>query len=73
MPPVTTANVALVTAATSPDSTAPSWFDAPMKSMFTLLTRPRNSSGVLSCTVVCRSTTLTWSAIPMNMYTATER
>ena len=66
-PPQTTANGALVAAATKPDSTAPSWFEAPMKSMFTAVTRPRSSSGVASCTTVARSTTLTWSATPAIM------
>ena len=66
-PPLTTANVALVAAATKPDSAAPSWFDAPMKSRFTALTRPRSSSGVESWMAVLRMTTLTWSATPTSM------
>ena len=47
-PPLTTANGALVSAATNPDSAAPSWFDAPMKRRLTALTRPRSASGVES-------------------------
>jgi hypothetical protein len=46
MPPLTTAKVALVIAATKPDSMAPTWLEALMKIMLTALTRPRSSSGV---------------------------
>ena len=66
-PPLTTAKVALVAAATKPDSTPPSWLDAPMNTMFTELTRPRSASGVASWMVVWRITTLTWSAMPTAM------
>ena len=59
MPPLTTAKVGLVRCATKPDSAAPSWLLAPMKIMFTALTRPRSSSGVDSWTAVERITTLT--------------
>jgi hypothetical protein len=45
-----------------PDSNSPSWFDVPMKSELTALTRPRISSGVSSCTSEERTTTLTTSA-----------
>ena len=63
-PPLTTAKVALVAAARKPDSTAPSWFEAAMKIMFTAETRPRSASGVESWIAVWRITTLTWSAMP---------
>ena len=53
-----------MSAATKPDSIAPSWFEAPMKIMLIELTRPRSASGVVSWTIVLRITTLTWSAIP---------
>jgi len=47
-----------------PDSNSPSWFDVPMKSELTALTRPRISSGVYSCSRKERTTTLTTSALP---------
>jgi hypothetical protein len=67
-PPDTIENCVLVSWATTPDSTAPSWFDAPMNSALTLVTRPRSSSGVVSWIAVLRITTLTPSAAPAMAY-----
>lgn len=48
-----------------PDSNAPISFDEPMKIPFTAETRPRISSGVASCKMVCLITTLTLSNAPV--------
>ncbi len=61
MPPTTTAGTAPISAAATPDSNAPSSFDALMKTISTAVTRPRNSSGVTSGRIVERRTTLTVS------------
>ncbi len=50
----TTAGTAPMSAAATPDSKAPSSFEAPMKTAFTALTRPRMPSGVSSCTSMWR-------------------
>src|SRR5260221_465218 len=50
----------------TPDSKPPSSLDVPMKRLFTADTRPRFSSGVSSCTSVCRTMTLTLSTKPLN-------
>ncbi len=62
MPPSTTAGTAPIKAAATPDSNAPSSFDALMKTISTALTRPRSSSGVTSGRIVWRRTTLTMSS-----------
>ena len=51
-PPVTTAKTALLAAATSPDSSAPSSLEALMKTELTPVTRPRRLSGVLTWIIV---------------------
>ena len=53
-PPITTAGTAPTSAAATPDSNAPSSFEALMKTISTALTRPRSSSGVTSGRIVCR-------------------
>ncbi len=50
--------------ATRPDSNPPSSLEVPIKRLFTAETRPRFSSGVSSCTKVCRTTTLMLSVAP---------
>ena len=50
-----------MSAAATPDSNAPSSFDALMKTISTAFTRPRSSSGVTSGRIVERRTTLTMS------------
>ena len=60
-PPSTTAGTAPMSAAATPDSNAPSSFDALMKTISTAVTRPRSSSGVTSGRIVERRTTLTVS------------
>ena len=64
MPPNRTAGMAPNHWAVTPDSNCPTSFDAPMKTILTALTRPRISSGVPSCTSVCRTITLTMSQAP---------
>ena len=64
MPPRTTAGTVPNQPAVTPDSNSPNWFEAPMKTMSTALTRPRISSGVMSCTSVARITTLIMSEAP---------
>ena len=64
MPPSTTEPTGPSSAAVAPDSNSPSWFDPPMNTELTALTRPRISSGVSSCTSDWRITTLTMSAAP---------
>ena len=72
-PPATTAGtVPISAAAASPDSNAPSWFDALMNTISTALTRPRRSSGVASATVVERMLTLTMSAKPLTASASSE-
>ncbi len=63
-PPTTTAGTAPISAAATPDSNAPSSFDALMKTISTAFTRPRSSSGVTSGRIVERRTTLTMSTAP---------
>ena len=62
MPPITTAGTAPSSAAATPDSNAPSSFDARMNTDSSALTRPRSSGGVSSGTSVPRISTLTMSA-----------
>src|SRR5262249_20383252 len=62
--PRRTAGTAPTTAATSPETNAPSWFDVPVNSECTALTRPSIVTGVLICTSEERITTLTTSAAP---------
>ena len=64
IPPTTTAGTAPITAAATPDSNAPSSFDALMKTISTAVTRPRSWSGVTSGRIVWRRTTLTVSTAP---------
>src|SRR5665213_3309124 len=63
-PPATTAVTVPTSAATTPDSNAPSSFDALTKTISTAFTRPRSSFGVTSATVVLRMLTLTMSTKP---------
>src|SRR5581483_7185138 len=72
IPPATTANTGVVSIASAPDSNAPSWFDDWMNTRFTADTRPRTSSGVYSCTTVCRITTLMLSIAPTPTSAASE-
>src|SRR5579862_1056852 len=53
-PPATTAGTAPTSAAATPDSNAPSSFEALMNTHSTALTRPRSSFGVANATVVER-------------------
>src|SRR6185436_2106180 len=53
-PPITTDGTVPHHDAVTPDSNSPSSFEAPMKTLFTALTRPRISSGVSSWTSRCR-------------------
>src|SRR5450432_798768 len=64
MPPPTTDTTGPSSAALAPDSNPPSSFEVSMKTLFTADTRPRISSGVRSCTSVCRTTTLIMSSPP---------
>ena len=64
IPPITTAGTAPISAAATPDSNAPSSFEALMKTISTAFTRPRTSSGVTSGRIVERRTTLTRSKAP---------
>jgi hypothetical protein len=59
-------------AAVNPDSSAPNSFDVPMKILFTDETRPRISSGVISCTIEPRMITLTLSNAPMRKSTPSD-
>ena len=72
-PPIRTAGTVPTSEATRPDSKAPSWFEVPVKSECTALTRPRISSGVRSCTSETRMTTLTTSAAPRTESATSER
>ena len=63
-PPRRTAGTAPISAAATPDSNAPSSFEALMKTISTAVTRPRSSSGVTSGRIVWRRTTLTMSTAP---------
>ena len=71
MPPRTTAEAGPSSWPTTPDSKAPSSFDAPMKTASTASTRPRLSAGVASGTRVDRMNTLTASA-PESARSATK-
>ncbi|GEM_PF-1613800 len=51
--------------AASPDSNAPSWLEALMKTISTAPTRPRSRSGVASATVVDRIFMLNRSTKPL--------
>src|SRR5215813_12284836 len=64
MPPRSTDGTVPTSAATSPDSNAPSWFEVPVKSECTALTRPRIVSGVRIWTREARMTTLTTPDAP---------
>jgi hypothetical protein len=63
-PPTTTEPTGRTRRRSRPTRTRPSWLLAPMNIELTAPTRPRISSGVSSCTSVCRTTTLTMSAPP---------
>jgi hypothetical protein len=64
IPPTTTAGTAPISAAATPDSNAPSSFEALMNTLSTALTRPRTEFGVTGGRMVARSTTLTMSTAP---------
>ena len=53
-PPITTAGTAPISAAASPDSNAPSSFEALMNTPSTALTRPSSAFGVARATTVER-------------------
>ena len=72
IPPATTLVTVPTSAATAPDSKAPSSFEALMKTISTALTRPRSSFGVISATVVERMLTLIMSTNPAMPSAATE-
>src|SRR5262249_18221415 len=71
-PPITTEGTVPNHAAVTPDSNSPSWFDEPMNTELTALTRPRISSGVCSWTSDDRITTLTMSDAPSSTSAASE-
>src|SRR5207253_6818253 len=64
IPPATTETTGPNSAAVNPDSNAPNSLDVPIKILFTDETRPRISSGVISCTMEPRMITLTLSNAP---------
>ncbi len=72
MPPATTAVTLPTSAATTPDSKAPSSFDALMNTISTAPTRPRSSFGVTSATVVERMFMLIMSTKPLTASAASE-
>src|SRR2546426_11038097 len=72
-PPMRTAGTAPRSAAVRPDSNSPSWFDVPVNSECTALTRPRIASGVRICTSETRMTTLTTSEAPRTASASSER
>ena len=55
MPPITTAGTVPISAAETPARNSPSSFEAPTKTLFTALTRPRTWSGVQSWISVSRT------------------
>ncbi len=59
-------------AAATPDSKAPSWFEVPVKSECTALTRPRIASGVRIWASDMRMTMLTTSAAPSTVRAISE-
>src|ERR1700730_6784292 len=71
-PPITTEGTVPNQAAVTPDSNSPNSLDAPIKSEFTALTRPRISSGVASWIKVTRTYTLTMSEAPSNASATTD-
>src|SRR4029077_15587983 len=71
-PPATTEMTGPNSAAVNPDSNAPNSFDVPMKILFTDETRPRISSGVISCTIDPRMITLTLSNAPRRKSTPSD-
>src|ERR1017187_2531531 len=72
-PPNTTAGTVPNHCAAIPDSNWPTSLDAPIKTTFTALTRPRISSGVESWMSVWRTITLTMSHAPISANAASER
>ena len=64
MPPETAEKTGPASAATVPDSNAPSSLEAPMKTPFSADTRPRMLSGVSTWMSVVRTTTLMLSQAP---------
>src|SRR5205823_10755854 len=71
-PPATTEKIGPKKWATEPDSNPPNSFDVPINRLLTAETRPRISSGVSSCTRVCRTTTLTLSTAPQTKSIAND-
>src|SRR6266478_1580811 len=71
-PPSSTAGTVPKSAAARPDSKAPSWFEVPVNSECTALTRPRIVSGVRIWTSEARMTTLTTSDAPRTQSAASE-
>ena len=62
---MTTAGTAPTSAAATPDSKAPSSFDALMKTISTAFTLPRSASGVASAVIIERMFMLIMSAKPL--------
>ena len=71
-PPMATAGTAPISAATVPDSNAPSSFEPPMKTRSTAFTRPRSSGGVSNGPSVERMNTLIMSAAARPARAASE-
>ena len=65
IPPVMTENGAPASPATNPASASPSRGPPMTNIMFTEVMRPRSSSGVDSCMMVCRNTMLIVSKAPV--------
>src|SRR5262245_10626930 len=71
-PPTTTDPTAPSHAAITPARNEPSWPEQPMKNELTPPTRPRISSGVVTCTMVWRTTALTMSPAPSTISATSE-
>ena len=71
-PPATTAGTAPSSEAATPDSKAPSSFEALMKTDSTAVTRPRSSLGAATTAIVLRMFTLTMSTPPATARATTE-
>ena len=72
-PPPTTEATGPKSAAVAPLSKAPNSFEKPTNTDLIAETRPRSSSGVMSCSSVRRMTTLTESNIPVAKRQASDR
>ncbi len=72
-PPKITDGINPSSFAATPDSKEPISLDDPIKIAFTEATRPRISSGVISCIAVDLIITLMLSNIPLSMRRASDR